>query len=82
MDLLGSILWRPQLGLAANLQVLWWRPHCRGLASAAKWTPSAGQALVTAALADYTSDPSRFGKIIEQLAKTITVQSEVPLVLE
>ncbi|VTT96665.1 Uncharacterized protein OS=Microvirga lotononidis GN=MicloDRAFT_00033000 PE=4 SV=1: VWA_2 [Gemmataceae bacterium] len=35
-----------------------------------------------AALADYTSDPSRFGKIIEQLAKTITVQSEVPLVLE
>ncbi len=34
------------------------------------------------ALAEYTSDPSRFGKIIEQLAKTITVQSEVPLVLE
>ena len=35
-----------------------------------------------AALADYTSDPSKFGKIIEQLAKTITVQSEVPLVVE
>jgi hypothetical protein len=35
-----------------------------------------------AALAEYTSDPSKFGKIIEQLAKTITVQSEVPLVLE
>ncbi|MCE9565417.1 MAG: VWA domain-containing protein [Planctomycetes bacterium] len=34
------------------------------------------------ALAEYTSDPSKFGKIIEQLAKTITVQSEVPLVLE
>ena len=34
------------------------------------------------ALADYTSDPSKFGKILEQLAKTITVQSEVPLVLE
>jgi hypothetical protein len=34
------------------------------------------------ALAEYTTDPSKFGKIIEQLAKTITVQSEVPLVLE
>jgi hypothetical protein len=34
------------------------------------------------ALAEYTSDPAKFGKIIEQLAKTITVQSEVPLVLE
>jgi hypothetical protein len=34
------------------------------------------------ALAEYTSDPHKFGKILEQLAKTITVQSEVPLVLE
>lgn len=34
------------------------------------------------ALAEYTSDPNKFSKIIEQLAKTITVQSEVPLVLE
>jgi hypothetical protein len=34
------------------------------------------------ALAEYTTDPGKFGKIIEQLAKTITVQSEVPLVLE
>jgi hypothetical protein len=34
------------------------------------------------ALAEYTSDPTKFSKIIEQLAKTITVQSEVPLVLE
>ena len=32
------------------------------------------------ALADYTSDPAKFGKIIEQLAKTITVQSEVEAV--
>jgi hypothetical protein len=34
------------------------------------------------ALAEYTSDPTKFGKIIEQLAKTITVQSEVPPILE
>jgi hypothetical protein len=50
----------------------------------AQWYAIAGQEGQTPqdALADYTSDPSRFGKIIEQLAKTITVQSEVPLVLE
>ncbi len=35
-----------------------------------------------AALAEYTSDPAKFSKILEQLAKTITVQSEVPLLLE
>ena len=34
------------------------------------------------ALAQYTADQSRFGKIVEQLAKTITVQSEVPLLVE
>jgi hypothetical protein len=34
------------------------------------------------ALAEYTADPAKFGKIVEQLAKTITVQSEVPLLLE
>ena len=34
------------------------------------------------ALAEYTADTRQFGKILEQLAKTITVQSEVPLVLE
>ena len=34
------------------------------------------------ALAEYTKDQTRFGKIVEQLAKTITIQSEVPRLLE
>ena len=50
----------------------------------AQWYPVPVEAGKTAqdALAEYTSDQSRFGKIVEQLAKTITVQSEVPLLLE
>lgn len=50
----------------------------------AQWYPVPVETGRTAqdALAQYTADPAKFGKIIEQLAKTITVQSEVPLVLE
>jgi hypothetical protein len=50
----------------------------------AQWYPVAVETGKTPqdALAQYTADPAKFGKIIEQLAKTITVQSEVPLVLE
>jgi hypothetical protein len=50
----------------------------------AQWYPVTVEAGQTAqdALGEYTRDQANFGKIIEQLAKTITVQSEVPLVLE
>ena len=50
----------------------------------AQWYPVTVDAGKTPqqALAEYTADPAKFGKIVEQLAKTITVQSEVPLLLE
>jgi hypothetical protein len=50
----------------------------------AQWYPVPVEAGRTPqdALAQYTADQSRFGKIVEQLAKTITVQSEVPLLVE
>lgn len=53
--------------------------HCTRYNTLAEVDKSQWHAIGSEGLAAYTADPSKFGKIVEQLAKTITIEAAVPV---